>query len=217
MLGDDVEASFSDIWDSLDVGVIGYVEARRGKLNLTGNLVYTKLSQDGDGVVSVPLPMAPGADVDVDLETELLIAEARATWEVLSLPLFGEADERRVSLDVGPAFRAWWTRTDLDVKVEGPMGPVRQGFDESVRWIDFLAAARIRAELHERVTLYVSGDFGGFDVGSSAHRTWSLMGILGYRLGPRWDLVAGWRTLKVDRRETDAKMEGPILGVLIHF
>jgi hypothetical protein len=65
--------------------------------------------------------------------------------------------------------------------------------------------------------LVVSGDFGGFDIGSSSHKTWSLSGIASYRLGEHWDLLAGWRTLSIERGAIDAKMEGPLVGASYSF
>ena len=127
--------------------------------------------------------MAPPGSFDVRVTTQELIFELRPAWEVLSLPLFGAADERRIALDLGPGARAFWLDNHIDVKLQPgvPVGPFQSRFDESNFWVDLVAAARVRAQLSERFTLVVSGDYGGFDIGSSSHRTWSLAGLLSYR------------------------------------
>lgn len=215
----DVDVGFSDIWDALDVGVLGAFEARRGKLSLTSNLVYMKLSTDGSRAVGPGLGAFPQGSLDVDIESRSLIFEGRAAWEVLSLPLFGADDERRIALDVGPGFRVWWLDTTIDAKLKPgvPLGPFKTNVDESTSWVDFVAAARVRAQLLEKLSLVIGGDYGGFGIGSSSHKTWSLQGFLSYRLGEHWDLAAGWRTIDLDHDVADVRMSGPLLGAIYHF
>lgn len=215
----DVDVSFSDIWDSLDAGVLTALEARRGKLSIVTNAVYLKLSPDGSHPVSPRVPTAPPGSFDVRVTSQMLIFELRPAWEVLSLRLFGAGDERTIALDVGPGARASWLDNHLDVKLRPgvPVGPFQSRFDQSTFWVDLVAAARVRARLSERIGLVVSGDFGGFDIGSSSHRTWSLAGFFSYRLGEHWDLGAGWRTLHIERGAVDLDMAGPLVGAAYRF
>jgi hypothetical protein len=62
-----------------------------------------------------------------------------------------------------------------------------------------------------------AGDYGGFDIGSSSHRTWSLQGHGIYRLGEHWDLALGWRTLELERGDVELEMSGPLLGAGYRF
>jgi hypothetical protein len=62
----DVDVSFSDIWDALDIAALGAFEARRGKLSLTTNVIYMKLSTDESKAFGGPIPIAPGGSFDVD-------------------------------------------------------------------------------------------------------------------------------------------------------
>lgn len=218
-ISSDVDVSFSDIWDVLDAGVLAAFEARRGKLSVTSNAIYLKLSPDGGRPVGSLLPSAPPGSFDVRVTTQQIIFELRPAWEVLSLPLFGGGDERGIALDVGPGARAFWLDNHLDVKLQPgvPVGPFQSRFDQSSFWVDLVAAARVRARLTESFAVVVSGDYGGFDIGSSSHRTWSLAGFLTYRLGEHWDLGAGWRTLEVERGAVDIEMAGPLLGLAYRF
>jgi len=215
----DIDVDFSDILDELDVGVLGSFEARRGKLAITSNLVYLKLSPEGERPTSPRLPGASPGSFGVRVTADLLIFELRPTWEVFSLPLFGEADPRRIALDLGAGARVMWLDEHVHVKLEPgvPLGPFSRRFDETIDWVDFVGAARVRARLTEKLGLVVAGDYGGFDIGSSSHRTWSLQGFLSYRLGEHWDLAAGWRTLEFERKAVDLEMAGPLLGAVYRF
>lgn len=212
----DVDVSFSDIWDVLDIGVLAAFEARLGKFSVTTNAIYMKISPDAGRPVGPLLPIAPpGSTFSVRVTTQELIFELRPAWEVLSLPLFGAADERRIALDIGPGARAFWIDNHIDVKLQP--GPFQSRFDESGFWVDLVGAARVRAQLTEKIGLVVSGDYGGFDIGSSSHRTWSLSGFASYRLGEHWDLAAGWRTLEIERGPVELEMSGPLVGASYRF
>jgi len=215
----DIDVSFSDIFDALDVGVLGVVEAKHGRFSFTTNVIYMKLSTEASKPVGGVLPGASPGEFEVRVASQTGIFELRPSYEVLSLPLFGSADERRIALDLGAGARIVWLDNHLHVKLKPgvPVGPFSRRFDENTEWVDFVAAARVRARLTEKLGLVVSGDYGGFDIGSSSHRTWSLAGFLSYRLGESWDLVGGWRTLEIERDIADVTMEGPVLGAIYRF
>ena len=218
-LESDIDVSFSDIWDALDVGVLGTFEARRGRLSLASNLVYMKLSTDVGNPVSPLLPSAPPGSFEADTVTQSLLVEGLAGWEVLSVPLAGTADPRRFALDLRGGFRTWWLDSDVDVKLKPgvPVGPFSRSFDESDDWIDFLLGLRASAHVTEKLALVVSGDYGGFDIGSSSHRTWSVAGTVNYQIAKHWDVGVGWRTLEIERDIVDVTMEGPLVGGRYHF
>lgn len=213
----DIDVSFSDIWDALDIGVLSQLEARRGELSIAANIIYLKLSADAEDPVNPLLPTAPPGSFSVRSLTKETILELRPAWEVLSFAPFG--DQRRVALDLGPAARVFWLDTHLHVALRPgvPIGPFSRRFDEDVDWVDFLAAARVRSQLTDKIDLVVAGDYGGFDIGSSSHRTWSLLGFVSYRLGEHWELAGGWRTLEFERSAVHLEMSGPLLGAIYRF
>jgi hypothetical protein len=215
----DVDVSFSDIFEALDVGVLGTFEARRGRLSLASNLVYLKGSTDASRPVGRILPIAPPGSFEADVVSQTLIVEGLAGWEVLSVPLSDASDERRVALDLRGGFRVWWLDNEVDVKLRPglPIGPFSRSFDESTDWIDFVLGARARATVTDRLTLVATGDYGGFDVGSSSHRTWSIAGLVLYRITEHWDLGLGWRTIDIERDVADVTMQGPLVGGRYRF
>jgi hypothetical protein len=212
----DVDIPFSDIWDNLDVGVLTRLEARRGRFGVTSNLVYLKLSPEAERPVGSLLPVAPAGSFRVRAVTEEVIFELLPTWE---LAAFEPGGGTRVALDLGAGARVWWVDQHLSVKLRPgvPVGPFARRFDQDWDWVDFVVAARVRARLAEKLALTVSGDYGGFDLGSSSHRTWSLTGFFSYRLGEHWDLMLGWRTLEFERSATHLEMGGPLVGALYRF
>jgi hypothetical protein len=215
----DIDISFSEIFDALDAGWLSTLEARNGRFSFTSNLIYLRVTDEADAVTGPALPAAPPGSFESRLAMDSLIVELRPAWEMLSLPLFGADDERRIALDLGPGARVWWIDTHVHAKLDPgvPLGPFSRRFDESSDWVDFVVAARVRARLAERIGLVIAGDYGGFDLGSSAHRTWSLLGFASYRLGEHWDLSAGWRTLKIERNAVDLEISAPLLGAIYRF
>src|SRR5262245_44319509 len=181
----DVDVSFSDIVDDLDIGALANFEARRNKLSITTDVIYMKVSSDGTRPVGSGIGPFPPGSLATSVDAQALIFEGRLAWEVLSLPLAGESDPRRLAVDVGPLFRVWWLDTDADAKLRPgfPGGPFSASFDESIDWVDFTLAARARAALTDDIGIVIAGDYGGFDIGSSSHRTWSIAGYFSYKLG----------------------------------
>jgi hypothetical protein len=213
----DLDVDFSDIVDALDVGVLGVFEARRGRASLATNVVYLRLSEDASGPIGPLLPPAPPGSFEVDALSETVLVEGMAGYEVLSIPLADGGGERRIAVDLRGGFRIWWLRTDLDIALRPgvPLPAFQRSFDDATQWIDPLLGVRVRADLTDQ--LGVLGDYGGFDVGSSSHRTWSLAAVFRYEASEHWHLGAGWRSLDLDRGPADIRMEGPLLGAAYRF
>jgi hypothetical protein len=212
----DINVNFDDIWDALDVAVLAAAEARNGRFSLATNLIYMKMSADAEHPVGL-LPVAAPGDFSVRGAVQEIMWEVRPFWEVASLPLF--SDQHRIALDLGPGVRYFWLDSHLDVKLRPgvPVGPFQRRFDSRTNWADWLGVARVRAQLTDNINVVVSGDWGGWDIGSSSHKTWSVTGFAMYKLGEHWDLSAGWRKIDVDRGDVDLSMSGPLLGAVYNF
>jgi hypothetical protein len=212
----DINVHFSDIWDALDIGVLTAAEARNGRFSIVTNVIYMKMSTAAEHPVGL-LPVATPGEFSVRSTVEEIMWEVRPFWEVASLPLF--SDQHRIALDLGPGVRYFWLDSHLDVKLRpgAPLGPFQRRFDSRTNWADWLGVARVRAQLTDNINVVVSGDWGGWDIGSSSHKTWSVTGFAIYRLGEHWDLSAGWRKLSIDRGDVDFDMSGPLLGAIYNF
>jgi len=208
---------FSDIFDVLDFAFFGQAEARRDKLSLTGALAYIKLAPDHARATGSVLPNAPPGSLRVDAVMDTLTVEAVAGYEVASAPIFGEG--RRIALDLRGGFRAWWLENDVDVELDpgSPLGPFKQKFHESGGWVDFVIGARVRAQPTEKIGLVLSGDVGGFGIGSSSKLTWSAAAFGTYQITDHWQLAAGWRGIDVDNESADVFQSGPLIGAVYRY
>ena len=55
--------------------------------------------------------------------------------------------------------------------------------DVSSWWIDPVVGLRVGGDLTENLSLTVTGNVGGFDIGSASKFSWEVVALLGYRLG----------------------------------
>jgi hypothetical protein len=211
------DVPFADIFDVLDFAFFGEAEARRGKLSLTGNLAYIKLSTDSVRATGSVLPSVPPGSLSIDTVTDTLTVEAAANYEVASAPLFG--DGRRIALDLRGGFRAWWLENDVEVELDpaSPLGPFNRDFHESGGWVDFVVGARLRAQPTEKLGLVLSGDVGGFDIGSSSKLTWSVVAFGAYQITEHWELAAGWRGIDIENERADVFQSGPLVGAVYRY
>jgi hypothetical protein len=121
--------------------------------------------------------------------------------------------------------------TDLDVDLK-----LKAGVDDRDRnrkkgndknWLDPIVGLRTLWQLPPRWTVSISGDLGGFGVGSDFQ--WQATGLIGYnvKLADTYDsqVYAGYRGLYQDYRdgngddkfEWDMTWHGPFLGWTVHF
>jgi hypothetical protein len=197
-----VDASFSDLADHLNFGLLGAFEARRGRLGLLTDVIYLDLGADGD----FPRPDSPLDRFEVD-----------ASNFVLS-PAVGYRVTRPgpISVDVGAGIRYWNVSNTLTLTGEAGGG---LELDDSQDWIDPILGTRLRADFNDHWFGLALGDIGGFGAGSDF--TWQAFGAIGYSFDSRghYSLLAGWRQLDVDYENEDegflwdVGMGGPTIGI----
>jgi hypothetical protein len=90
-------------------------------------------------------------------------------------------------------------------------------------WFDPVIGLRVAGDLSEKWYLALSGDVGGFSIGSASDLTWQAMLVLGWRFGEHWSAQLGWRALDIQRSRggTGSKVElllhGPLLAATYRF
>jgi opacity protein-like surface antigen len=88
-------------------------------------------------------------------------------------------------------------------------------------WIDPVVGLRVGGDLTENLSLTVTGNVGGFDIGSASKFSWEVLALLGYRLGEHWSVTAGYRGLGVERQKGDTSvnliLHGPQVGLYYRF
>lgn len=207
----DVDASFSDIVENLDMGFMGFVENRRGKWSLIADVFYVDLSTDKT--------IAPDTDLPVTLNVGLkqLLTEAFLGYRFFDrnfrnsrfgIDLLGGARYNRIEVDLG-------VQTDLPE----PPGPFSR--NPSKEWVDGVVGLRAQYE-HSNGW----GISGLADIGKgSDSTTYQLIGLVNYRFKNNVRLFGGFRQYSFDyesdsgafRFGLDADYSGPLMGVSYRF
>lgn len=195
----EVDVGPGDIFERLDFGVMLYFEAANPDWAFTLDLLYMNLGETG----------------------QLPVSERVA-----------EADMKQLALEVrGMRRLASWAEVGVGGRLnvlEGGLfveeGEVLPGIDvsQTKTWFDPLIAARFIAPL-TRWQLGVSGDIGGFGIGSDL--AWQVYPFVGYRFSRLFALAAAYRWLGMDYEtgsgtdmfRYDMVTFGPEIGFLFHF
>jgi hypothetical protein len=194
----DVDMSFGDILDDLEMGFMGAYRATRGQLSVTVDGIYMGLGAAGRGPAGY-------AKADIDLDQSAL--EVDVGYEVV---------ERLVVL-------AGLRYNDLSVDIEatGPLGTRKASQGES--WLDPVIGATYTIPFADRWSFTLRGDIGGFGVGSDF--AWQGLGTLRWRASERTSVLAAYRYIQMDYDtgknasffEYDMSLSGPALGVAFTF
>lgn len=196
-----VDLGFGDILSKLDGAVMGIVYARKDRMILWGDLMYSKLSVEQTFVTSV--------STSLKLSSSTLIASGGVGWTLV--------DDRTWSLDLLAGARFYDVVTDATLSIPG-IGVTRSGRTDET-WVDPMIGARFGARLSERWYLTSWAFVGGFDAGSRS--SWDLFGGLGYDVSDRYTLLVGYRGLGVDYARGgyvyDVVQQGPIVGLKVRF
>lgn len=208
----DVDVSFSDIWDELNIALMLEYEARKGRLGLWGNTIYANLGKsntDVDGLKIEPTVTALWQGVGGFYRL--------GTWDFSESP-----NENTPSVTVDTYFGARYTYLDLSLDIKG-----FDNLDGDKQWVEPLVGVRTRWDLSERWTINLSGDIGGVAFGSDF--AWNAFGLVGYRFNlfgkDNARAFAGYRALSQDysdgsgddKFEWDVTLHGPVLGLVIQF
>ena len=195
------DADFGDVWDDLEAGFTGYLEARKDKWGVYGDFSYLRL-QNGAKV----------GPVKVDIETSSTLVEVGVLHRVYE----GFAGDHPVGTDVFAGARY----NGIDGEIDFAAVP---DVTKDKSWIDPIIGAAFSRDMSEKFVVTVSGDIGGFGIGSDF--TWSFRILGGYRLSKAINLWFGYRYLDTDyddgsganKFEYDVAVHGPIIGASFHF
>jgi opacity protein-like surface antigen len=197
----EVDASFSDILENLDIGAMVVGEARNGRFGIAFDFQYVHLSATADTPFGL---LANQVEVTSQTLTTLLAAEYRVV------------ETATASVDLMAGGRLWWVETDIDPQ-GGPADPLF--FTDGDTWVDPIIGAKARVDLSERFYFTTWGMIGGFGV--SSEFTWDVMAALGYEVTDKISMVGGYRALGVDYSNGafvfDVVQHGPILGAVFRF
>ena len=236
----DIDASFFDILDHTEFPkdlfqLAAFGEARYGRFGLLADIAYMKVGVNGNVAHSRGVDeLGATVGASAGLTVEMVIAEVAAAYEIarwsgLSSPGSSTA------LDLYAGGRAWWQHADAQVAISGTVNIgdlVRTGDGTlsatgDVSWVDPIIGGRLRHQFAPGWNLVVSGDVGGFDVGSKF--SWQALAALDYEFSRTknvsWSGMIGYKALSVDysrgsgltHYEYDMTMYGPIFGITARF
>lgn len=210
----EAEASFSDIWNNLNIGVMGRLEGWDDQWGFFLDGMYMGLETDY---------ATPGALLSAELDLDMSILEFglgyrlwEAAWNDSGLEFSLLGGGRYFNLE-----------GDLDIVPGGPLADLISGrsFDRREEWVDLIVGGRLTWILSQEWSVSIRGDIGGFGIGDSSDMTWNLVAGVDYRWSDSIDLRAGYRILDIDYDSgggtdafgLDAQFRGPILGMGIRF
>jgi len=213
----DPNLSRSDVLDNTEIALSGRAEFQPpdSDFSFWGDIFWASLEDDADTETAV-------GSVDADGTVRLTFVEAAAALHVWQSKEEWTASARktaRTKFDLYGGARYTRMRTKLSVNAKD-IG-AKASVDEAEDWIDPIIGARIRHGLTPRLWLIGRGDIGGFDIGTSSHRTWTLTGTLQYVIDTQWAIGGGWRAMDIDYKRNDFKadvrMSGPFMTLTYDF
>ena len=198
----DIDMSFSEILDNLDMGGMLAYKGVYGNWVLMGDFVYMDLGarETHAGPVAV----------DAALDVSQTAFEADLGYRVTE----------ETALFVGARFMD--INADVQVITGGTPGSTRTG-GASASWVDPVVGVAGEYGLTQRWAVNLKADIGGFDVGSEF--TWQVMASLRYRATEHLDIAAGYRYFAVDYEDEgsdgviayDMIIAGPGIGFSFRF
>jgi hypothetical protein len=199
--GDDIDVSFSDIIENLEMAFMGTLGARKDKWSLLADFIYLDVSADESttaNLVGEPVTV----DVEVGLKSWIITAGGGYS--------FMESDATRLDLFAGA--RYLWMDADLDFAI----GPTTLEYSDSGDTLDAVIGLRGNTQLNDKWYLTYHADVGT----GNSELTWQALAGLNYRF-EKLDGVFGYRYLKweFDDDDTfdDLDISGPFAGVRFRF
>jgi hypothetical protein len=219
-LSGSVDLSFGDVFDYLDCGAMGRMEAWKGKWGFTFDGVYMNLGADGsfEGTRGV-------TRFDLDVDARLGMADFGLAYRIFEQP-FGNNNEQRLTLEPYGGLRYAYLRQKIDLEATIPeVGSQGATLGGSEDWVEPLIGGRIRWDLNDTWAFSFRGDAGGFGIGSASDLMWQLEGSVVFRLTDNISLNAGYRMADLDYSRhsgsnefgVDLQAKGPFLGMTIIF
>lgn len=196
-----VHASAGDLLSNFRFGLMGLVDARYKRFVMPLDFMWTRLGDDQ----ALPFPNLPATSADVKVSEFVLTP--KVGFRIVDNPAF--------KIDALTGFRYWHFGQDMS------FSPSTLGlnFSSSQNWVDPLVGGRIITALSPKTEVSIAGDVGGWGAGSQLD--YQIVGLLGYRVKPKWTLQAGYRYLDVDYRSggtlIDTVTSGVLFGVSINL
>ncbi|MDM0029296.1 hypothetical protein [Variovorax saccharolyticus] len=194
-----MSSSFSQLLKNVDFSFMGIAEARKGKLSLFSDIVYTRL---GKNVGS----RHPALGSSVKLGANAFAGLLGAGYTI--------AGDGADHLDALAGVRVWNSSSSIMFS-GGALHAI--GSRDSATWADAVVGLRGQYFLSEDV--YLTG-WGLIGAGEARFER-DLMAAVGYKFDRRYSVVVGYRSLGVDYQRGgfvyDVVQQGPVVGLVVRF
>lgn len=193
-----IDVSFSDLLDDLDIATMVFLEARNQKWGLFSELYYIKLStHEGNA--------APDFST-LDYELSLTTITVGGLY-----PLLQEHDR---GIDIIGGLRYWYLDNELNL---GAGNQPAVDIADNEEWVDVMIGIKGRTKISENW-----GVNGQLSVGAgSSDHYFDILGTLNYVIKDNLIAHAGYRYQEVDYSNGDflfdINFSGPILGLNFKF
>lgn len=215
--GGDIDISFSDILDDLDMGLMAGFGARKGKLSLLADVIYLDISQSDGGKESIPL-LGGAIEVTKTVNTDVKLK----SWITTFAAGYNVVDNEKVAMDLVGGARYLWLDAEvkLDLGVKGSGGRLNtsrkpKDSDSDHVW-DGIVGVKGKINLSSNWYLPYYADIGT----GGSKSTWQALAGVGYNF--KWgDVLLAYRYLDYDFDSDfmldDMKISGPALGARFRF
>ncbi len=199
-----VDASFSDVMDKFDIGLLGRFEGRKGRFGFATDMLYLNLGApiaEGQPLLSI---------LEAQIDVRQFIGDGVGFYRVAR----DTNDPERAYLDVLAGVRYFHMRSQIDTIAGDTVG-------SSVSWLDAIGGLRGRVPLGSKAALLARGDIGSF----GSNFSYNVEGGLALSVSKRWSLGAGYRYLHEDydtgsgqdRRALEIGFGGPVVQATFAF
>jgi hypothetical protein len=202
----DVDLSFGDIVENLDIGFMAYIDHRWGKWSFIGDIAYLKLEDENSTTVG------RATEVDLDAELTQTVLEGFAGYRVYE----SASEGSDIGIDI--LFGARHTTLDINLDTDANLkGFSRSGSRSNEEdWVDAVIGARVEADYHNGWGSMLWLDIG--DGSDSSSRQLLAMGS--YQGSSNWKFFGGYRFLNLEFESgsgdstfaVDLDYSGPMFG-----
>ena len=203
--GDDIDIGFDDVWDNLNIALMGWGAARNGNWVIFTDIQYAVL--EGDDSTTADLVGQP-VNAKLNLKMTQWLAQVAGGYTV------SRSEKHMLDLFVGA--RYFYQKSEFDFRVDSE----KFEFNDSKDVIDGIVGVNSNLALNDSWYLSSYVDVGTGD----SEFTWQGMAVLGYKLN-NFDATIGYRYIYWDFEDDEDlgedynnfDLSGPLAGITFRF
>ena len=190
-----VRASAGDLLSHFNFGLMGAAQARHKRFLLNGDLMWIRLSDNA----AVPFPGLAATSADVRVGE--LVWTSKVGYRL--------SNHEKFKADANVGVRFWHLGQRLSLNPS----PLGLSLHASQDWADIVVGGRVEFPMTPKMSLIALGDVGGWN--ATAKLDYQFAAVVGYKIAPKWTLVAGYRYLFVDYRSGGGIYNMTTTGLLV--